>query len=127
MVNDGSKDNTADYVFNKYVKKVGSERFRLLRLHRNNGKGGAVRKGMVRGRGQYLLMADADGATQASDLIRLLEEIRKVESPADGLSIAIGSRAHMENEAGAKASRSPLRRFLMWGFHTFIKIMLGGA
>lgn len=126
VVNDGSKDNTAQFVFDKYVKVEGTERFRLLKLFRNNGKGGAVRKGMVRGRGQYLLMADADGATQASDLGRLLQEIKTVEDEGEG--IAIGSRAHMENnDSGAKASRSPLRRFLMWGFHTFIKIMLGGA
>jgi hypothetical protein len=126
VVNDGSKDGTADLVQSAYVAKLGADRFRLLRLARNNGKGGAVRKGMVRARGRYLLMADADGATQASDLSRLLAEVKDVEGPG-GLGIAIGSRAHMENEAGAKASRSPLRKVLMWGFHTFINIMLGGA
>ena len=97
---------------------MGTEHFRLLKLHRNNGKGGAVRKGMCRARGKYLLMADADGATKASDLGRVLAEVRDVER--DGFGIGIGSRAHMENEAGASAKRSVLRRFLMWGFHTCV-------
>ena len=33
----------------KYVNALGTEKVRLLRLAVNNGKGGAVRKGMVRG------------------------------------------------------------------------------
>ena len=122
---------------------------RLLRLAVNNGKGGAVRKGMVRrchpvptasyafllqlcslvaaqvrGRGQYLIMADADGATKASDLGRLLAALRETERA--GLGIAIGSRAHL-SEPGGGVSRTPLRRFLMWGFHTFIQLMIGGG
>ena len=63
---------------------------------------------------------------QASDLKRLLDSVKKIET-ADGLGIAIGSRAHMENEAGATAARSPLRRLLMWGFHSFITLMIGGT
>lgn len=101
-------------------------RFRVLTLFKNNGKGGAVRKGMVRARGRYVLMADADGATKASDLGRLLAEVKKVEQ--DGLGIAIGSRAHMEEAEGeAKAKRSPLRKVLMWGFHTLIDVMIGSS
>jgi cellulose synthase/poly-beta-1,6-N-acetylglucosamine synthase-like glycosyltransferase len=36
----------------------------VLKLEKNCGKGGAVRKGMMRARGNYLLFADADGATK---------------------------------------------------------------
>ena len=80
----------------------------------------------VRGRGQYLIMVDADGATKASDLGRLLDELRRVER--GGLGIAIGSRAHLSDPAAAGGvSRTPLRRFLMWGFHTFIQLMIGGG
>jgi dolichyl-phosphate beta-glucosyltransferase len=124
VVDDGSKDDTAGLVQRKYVNAHADGCVRLLRLARNNGKGGAVRKGMVRGRGQYLIMADADGATQASDLTRLLAELRGIE--AGGLGIAIGSRAHLSDPA-AGVSRTPLRRFLMWGFHTFITLMIGGG
>ena len=80
----------------------------------------------MRGRGQYLIMVDADGATKASDLGRLLDELRRVER--GGLGIAIGSRAHLSDPAAAGGvSRTPLRRFLMWGFHTFIQLMIGGG
>lgn len=80
----------------------------------------------MRGRGQYLIMVDADGATKASDLGRLLEELQRVER--GGLGIAIGSRAHLSDPAAAGGvSRTPLRRFLMWGFHTFIQLMIGGG
>ena len=60
------------------IQKRSLCRFRLLTLFKNNGKGGAVRKGMVRARGSYLLMVDADGATLASDLGRLLQQLKQV-------------------------------------------------
>lgn len=87
-----------------------------------------MRKGMVRCRGAYLLMADADGATLATDAFRLLDELKRVE--VEGVGIAIGSRAHLEDAAGAadaKARRTPLRKLLMWGFHTLIDIMIGSS
>jgi dolichyl-phosphate beta-glucosyltransferase len=127
VVDDGSKDATAAFVNQTYVAKVGPEKMRVLRLFRNNGKGGAVRKGAVRARGKFILMADADGATAANDLGRLLKELRTI-SASSNLGIAVGSRAHLEEAAdGAKANRSPLRKFLMWGFHTLINIMLGSS
>lgn len=126
VVDDGSKDTTSAYVWDTYVSKYGTDRFRLLTLFKNNGKGGAVRKGMVRARGAYLLMADADGATLASDASRLLAAVKGIER--DGLGIAIGSRAHMEEAEGdAKAKRTFLRKVLMWGFHTLIDVMIGSS
>ena len=43
MVDDGSKDSTCEVVRN-YCVQEGTERVRLLKLYRNHGKGGAVRK-----------------------------------------------------------------------------------
>ncbi|RYG50140.1 glycosyltransferase, partial [archaeon] len=71
IVDDGSKDATAT-VAQAMVSEHGDDAVRLLRLYHNSGKGAAVRKGMMRARGEYLLMADADGATQASDTTLLL-------------------------------------------------------
>lgn len=42
VVSDGSTDKTAE-VAAKYVKKLGIDKFRLLDLQQNRGKGGAVR------------------------------------------------------------------------------------
>jgi len=46
VVDDGSRDRTCDVV-RQYCTQEGSDSVRLLRLHKNHGKGGAVRK--VRG------------------------------------------------------------------------------
>lgn len=124
IVNDGSKDGTARVAM-EYVERYGSDTVRFCDLHRNHGKGGAVRKGVMRARGKYILMADADGATRASDLGSLLSQLQKAESKGQG--IAVGSRAHLQAEDEAKASRSAFRKFLMWGFHVLMSLVLGGS
>ena len=63
VVDDGSSDGTGNVV-GRYVRTHGIEKVRLLTLRPNQGKGAAVQKGMLRGRGSLLLMADADGATE---------------------------------------------------------------
>ena len=55
VVDDGSRDGTCGVVL-KYSKRYGTDKVRLLRLHRNHGKGGAVRKGCLRARGAMILM-----------------------------------------------------------------------
>ena len=113
VVDDGSNDKTTDVALD-YVQKYGSDCVRVLTLEANRGKGGAVRLGMLSARGQLLLFADADGATQFSDLEKLetfmIENKDSVRHP-----IAIGSRAHLEKES--IATRSLARTVLMYGFH----------
>ncbi len=48
-------------------------------------------------RGEYLLMADADGATQISDLDKMINRIKQIQKNEHG--IAVGSRAHLEEKA----------------------------
>ena len=137
VADDGSKDATASVLLHEYVEKYGSDKVRLLKMHANGGKGAAVRKAMHRARGRMLLMCDADGATQFSDVVRLLSALKK--STDDGevrpLGMAVGSRAHMDLERAekdsptgstvAKVQRGPVRRFLMGGFHTYMSLLLG--
>ena len=52
------------------------------------------------GRGRYLLMADADGATKFSDLEKLEAAMKRIEK--DELGIVVGSRAHLEAEVVSK-------------------------
>lgn len=126
IVNDGSRDRTAAVAMD-YVRREGSDRVRLLNLFRNSGKGAAVRKGAARARGQFILMADADGATKFSDVDALLAGVGRVIRP-NGEGVAIGSRAHAGGAGGGgKATRSPLRRVLMWGFHAYMTAMVGGS
>lgn len=55
---------------------------------------------MLVGRGKYLLMADADNATEISDLNRVFDKMKKVEK--NGHGIVVGSRAHLVDDVVAK-------------------------
>ena len=84
VVDDGSLDGTAEVV------ETLAERHpavRVLRLPRNEGKGAAVRRGMLAAEGAYRLFTDADGATPISELPRLEGALLR------GADVAIGSRA----------------------------------
>eukprot|EP00188_Purpureofilum_apyrenoidigerum_P004294 Plantae.Rhodophyta-Purpureofilum_apyrenoidigerum.ctg4770.p1 GENE.Plantae.Rhodophyta-Purpureofilum_apyrenoidigerum.ctg4770~~Plantae.Rhodophyta-Purpureofilum_apyrenoidigerum.ctg4770.p1 ORF type:complete len:343 (+),score=62.56 Plantae.Rhodophyta-Purpureofilum_apyrenoidigerum.ctg4770:256-1284(+) len=111
---DGSQDDTANVVL-KYVRKYGHEQIRLLRLQVNQGKGGAVRMGILRARGEYLLMADADAATRFSDVQKLLAAVQ----PGEKLAVIVGSRRQSEQD------RSILRRFFSLGFNLYTKVVGG--
>jgi dolichyl-phosphate beta-glucosyltransferase len=67
---------------------------RVITLEVNRGKGGAVVHGMRHARGQYIVFADADGASRFSDLGKLVEGCKKIQD-TDGRGVAIGSRAHL--------------------------------
>lgn len=73
---------------------------------------------MQRARGKYLLFVDADGATHFPDLDKLLSAMRGLTGDWATEAIAIGSRAHLEDDA--IASRSFFRTILMYGFHTLV-------
>ncbi|ODM89624.1 Dolichyl-phosphate beta-glucosyltransferase [Orchesella cincta] len=81
IVNDGSKDSTADVAMG-YVRRLGSDKVRLLNLEKNRGKGGAVRLGVFSSRGEYILFADADGATRFSDIDKIFTSIKGLTDKA---------------------------------------------
>lgn len=94
---------------------------RMVSLLSNRGKGGAVVHGMRHARGQYVLFADADGASKFSDLSKLVSSIQSIEDES-GRGIAVGSRAHLVGSE-AVVKRSKLRNFLMHSFHLLLKFM----
>lgn len=132
IVDDGSSDDTASTAFS-FVKRLGFDAVRVLRLPKNRGKGYAVKAGMLCARGSNLLMMDADGATRVSDLEKLetkMEEITtrgKRMSGAEGSSslpgFVLGSRAHLQEEAMAK--RTWVRNIMMRGFHALVTLVVG--
>ena len=125
VVDDGSKDGTYDVAM-EYVMREGSDVVRVMRLKQNQGKGGAVQQGMLHARGQWLLMVDADGATEIED-VELLEQAvhKRIASTSskgtDGSCaaiVAVGSRAHLADTAISK--RAWYRNILMYGFHFLV-------
>ncbi|GLI74868.1 dolichyl-phosphate beta-glucosyltransferase [Penicillium ochrochloron] len=94
---------------------------RVVSLTHNRGKGGAVTHGMRHARGQYVVFADADGASKFEDLGKLVKACQDVED-AGGRGVAVGSRAHMVGSE-AVVKRSKLRNFLMHSFHMILWLM----
>ncbi|HVN26084.1 MAG TPA: dolichyl-phosphate beta-glucosyltransferase [Candidatus Paceibacterota bacterium] len=84
VVNDGSKDATADVVRNmtKIVRNL-----KLIDLKDNQGKGGAVRQGMLLSSGKVRLFADADNSTTIDQFDAMMPLFKQ------GYGVVIGSRA----------------------------------
>ncbi|CAK8683803.1 dolichyl-phosphate beta-glucosyltransferase-like [Clavelina lepadiformis] len=117
IVDDGSRDKTTEVAM-KYSLDYGSDKIRVMTLERNRGKGGAVRLGMMSARGRNLLMVDADGATRFSDIKKIEKKLKEINKHEHGMAIAVGSRAHLEQES--ISSRSLFRTFLMKAFHLLV-------
>lgn len=130
IVNDGSTDDT-EGVVKKYATTVkGGDTVKLISMHKNSGKGGAVKTGMLQSTGQLCLMVDADGATDISDgLPKVLKAMKDLinnekkmkDHDVQPAAAVFGSRAHLENESCA--SRSKIRTVLMHSFHFFVKTL----
>jgi dolichyl-phosphate beta-glucosyltransferase len=112
VVDDGSLDRTSAVVndFADHHPEV-----RLIRLAENQGKGQAVRSGVVNARGRLVLFADADGATPLSEVERLEAAV------AAGADVAIGSRAL--GDARVKVKAKLYRRVIGRVFHGFVQTL----
>lgn len=98
VVDDGSTDDT-EAVARRYPE------VRVLRQVPNQGKGAAVRRGMLEARGQWVLFSDADLSTPIDELDKLLAAAREQRA-----AIAIASRGLWQ--AKIEVSQ-PLYRVLM--------------
>lgn len=110
VVDDGSKDETSSCA-------QGRNKVKVITLEKNRGKGGAVREGVLAARGDYIIFADADGASKFSDIVKLEDFIYNSRGKTSHI-LAIGSRAHMEQDS--IANRSFFRTILMKGFHLLV-------
>ena len=114
VVNDGSRDDTADIV-RAYSAK--DPTVRLVENPGNRGKGYSVRNGMLNARGRVVLFSDAD-------LSSPIEEAPKLFAALDqGADIAIGSRWL---RAESQTQRQPLHRQLFGRIYNLIlRLTLG--
>ncbi len=114
VVNDGSRDNTAEIV-HTFAKNDST--LRLIENPGNRGKGYSVRNGMLNARGQILLFSDADLSSPIEEAPRLFQALE------DGADIAIGSRWL---RAETQTQRQPLHRQLFGRvFNLLLRITLG--
>ena len=84
FIDDGSTDNTKQSIVNfqqNCLTKVD-----LLSYFPNQGKGSAVKKGMINAHGDYILMCDADISTPLSEITKFIPDINL------GVPVIIGSR-----------------------------------
>ena len=79
VVSDGSTDDTEGIV-HKLQRTYMNIPLTFIRLFSNQGKGAAIRQGVLSARGRYILMADADGATDITDLNPLYSKLKSIES-----------------------------------------------
>lgn len=120
VVDDGSKDRTSEVAL-EYSKKWTTDKVRVLTLETNRGKGGAVRMGVMKSRGEFILFADADGASRFSDFSKLEERALKNCETLEGAEVIVcGSRRSLENDPDAVAKRTLFRTILMHGFHFLV-------
>ena len=114
VVNDGSRDDTAEIVRSFAAKEPA---LRLVENPGNRGKGYSVRNGMLNARGQIVLFSDADLSSPIEEAAKLL---RALEAGAD---IAIGSRWL---RAETQTQRQPFYRQVFGRiFNLLLRLTLG--
>lgn len=87
VINDGSKDNTAEVVknFEPIVANL-----RLVDNKVNQGKGKVVRQGMLEAKGKFRLFTDADNSTSIDHFFKMIPYLEGTEGTK--YDVVIGSR-----------------------------------
>ncbi len=89
FVCDGCTDGTPERLAT--LNQTDTLAIRVLRYTQNQGKGYAVRQGLLAARGQYRLFTDVDLAYDFDDVDRIAEALQR------GADLAIASRTHRES------------------------------
>lgn len=115
VVNDGSKDSTAEITKN-LISKI--QNLKLIDNKENRGKGYVTRQGMLEAKGDYRIFTDADNSTSIDQIEKMWPEFEK------GYDVVIGSR---DIQGAILDPPQPfLRKVILGkGFKLFRKIVLG--
>lgn len=108
VVDDGSDDQSGEIV-NSFIQSH-SENNILLLTTRHQGKGAAVREGILKAQGDYILFSDADLSTPIEETEKFLPWLEK------GYPIVIGSRNLPDSrvEIHQPWSREKIGKFFNW-------------
>ena len=110
-VADGCTDGSDDF-----LSQLRPDVIHPLVLAANQGKGEALRVGLVHGNGRYLGFIDADGDLDA-DLVRAFVVVATATQP----HLAIGSKRH----PGSVVEYPPVRRAYSWGYQQLVHLLFG--
>lgn len=114
VVDDGSTDATAEFA----ITFVFGREPRVISLPVNQGKGAAVRRGVLAARAEWVLVSDADLSTPIDEYDRLAAIAR-----ADNLDVVIGSRALAGSRVEVR--QHALRRMLGEAFNVILRRVTG--
>lgn len=114
VVNDGSRDRTAEIVL-EYARR--DARVHLLENPGNRGKGYSVRNGMKQARGDLLLFTDADLSSPITEAKKLFAALEA------GADVAIGSR--WLDPATQTERQSRFRQLAGRSFNLLLRLVLG--
>jgi glycosyltransferase involved in cell wall biosynthesis len=114
VVNDGSRDDTAQIVksFMPHAPEL-----RLLENPGNHGKGYSVRNGILNARGDILLFSDTDFSSPIQESIKLIGAIEQ------GADVAFGSRWLLAETQTRR--QSLLRQFVGRAYNLLLRLVLG--
>lgn len=113
VVDDGSTDRTAELA-GEILRDW--PLYRIISLPENLGKGAAVKEGMLRASGDYILFSDADLSTPIEELEKMLPLAR------EGYELVIASRALPMSEI--KKRQSWLRENMGKTFNFLVRLLL---
>jgi len=78
IINDASKDKTTEVAMKFTTFKGKPIDLKVIEYEFNKGKGGAVRIGMLTAIGEYVLMLDADGATEIEEFDKIVKIMKNM-------------------------------------------------
>lgn len=120
VVDDGSKDATADVVRSQLATLNTSPRVTgtLLEQVPNAGKGAAVRRGMLEAKGAIRIFTDADLSTPIHEIEKVVSNIER-----DHMDVVVGSRA-LEGRQLVKKHQPWYREFMGRVFNIFVQVFV---
>jgi glycosyltransferase involved in cell wall biosynthesis len=112
VVDDGSGDQTAAIVAQEAAREP---RIRLIRQPRNQGKGAAVRAGMLAASGESLCFIDADVPLSMAQLESMLDRLAEAD-------LVIASR---DSGGASRGAQRPIRTMASRLFHHVVQRLFG--
>ena len=114
VVNDGSTDETESELERA---KLADKRVGVISYEKNQGKGYAVRRGILSANSEYVAFLDADLELPPYLLEGFMEEAEGKDAP----DIVIGSKMHPSSQV----EYPRLRKIMSTGYYWFIKLLFG--